>query len=159
MSAFTASVEGIGFWAPGLPSWQAALGHAAGNTPEAGHARPVPRLLAPNERRRAPPSVAVALDVALAACEAAGRDPASLSSVFASTHGALAITDYKCEVLATAPGACACAPPWWTARRAPATVRWRGTQPAMRWRRCFRCSTRSPPATTWCSCTPVPAAC
>lgn len=105
MSTFTASVEGIGFWAPGLPSWQAALGHAAGNTPEAGHARPVPRLLAPNERRRAPPSVAVALDVALAACEAAGRDPASLSSVFASTHGDLAITDYMCEVLATDPGA------------------------------------------------------
>src|SRR5690606_144763 len=63
------------------------------------------RLLAPNERRRAPPSVAVALDVALAACEDAGRDPAALSSVFASTHGDLAITDYMCATLADDPHA------------------------------------------------------
>ena len=60
-------------------------------------------MLAPNERRRAPESVAVALEVAHAACAMAGRDPASLPSVFACTHGDLAITDYMCETLATAP--------------------------------------------------------
>ena len=48
--------------------------------------------------------MAVALDVALAACTAAGRDPATLASVFTSTHGELAITDYMCETLATDPG-------------------------------------------------------
>jgi len=49
--------------------------------------------------------VAVALEVALAACRAAGREPAELPSVFASTHGDLAITDYMCATLAEDPRA------------------------------------------------------
>jgi hypothetical protein len=49
--------------------------------------------------------VAVALEVALAACAAAGRDPAQLPSVFASTHGDLAITDYVAATLASEPRA------------------------------------------------------
>ena len=101
----TASIAGIGFWARGLPSWESACSFMAdGRLPEAPPARPSPQLLAPNERRRAPETVAVALDVALAACTAAGRDPATLASVFTSTHGELAITDYMCETLATDPG-------------------------------------------------------
>ena len=105
MNTLTARIEGIGFWAPGLPSWQAAVDHVRDGTPPGDPGRPSPSLLAPNERRRAPPSVAVALEVALAACEAAGRDPASLPSVFASTHGDLAITDYMCATLADDPRA------------------------------------------------------
>lgn len=66
-------------------------------------ARPQPAILPPNERRRAPDSVAVALEVAQAACVNAGRNPARLPSVFASTYGDLAITDYMCGTLATAP--------------------------------------------------------
>jgi hypothetical protein len=66
-------------------------------------ARPQPSILPPNERRRAPDTVAVALDVALQACVNAGRDPAQLPSVFASTYGDLAITDYMCSTLARAP--------------------------------------------------------
>ena len=62
-------------------------------------------LLAANERRRAPETVAVALEVALAACSDAGRDPKRLPSVFASTHGDLAITDYMAETLAADPRA------------------------------------------------------
>jgi hypothetical protein len=68
-----------------------------------GRARPQPSLLPPNERRRAPDTVAVALEVAQAACANAGRDPARLPMVFASTYGDLAITDYMCSTLATAP--------------------------------------------------------
>jgi len=105
MNTLTACVEGIGFWADGLPSWQAAVDHVSRGTPVGQGGKPSPRLLAPNERRRAPPSVAVALDVALAACKAAGRDPATLPSVFASTHGDLAITDYMCATLADDPHA------------------------------------------------------
>ena len=105
MNTLTARIEGIGFWAPGLPSWEAALAHVREGTPPGEGGKPSPQLLAPNERRRAPPSVAVALDVALAACEAAGREPASLPSVFASTHGDLAITDYMCATLADDPRA------------------------------------------------------
>ncbi|GAB3736740.1 beta-ketoacyl synthase chain length factor [Luteimonas pelagia] len=104
MSSLAASIEGIGFWAPGLPDWAAARAFATGGE-AAGDAsgRPAPTLLPPNERRRAPESVAVALHVAMAACESAGRPPAGLPGVFASTHGDLAITDYMCATLAEAP--------------------------------------------------------
>jgi hypothetical protein len=71
-------------------------------TPAPG-ARPQPSILPPNERRRAPDTVAVALEVAQAACVNAGRDPAQLPSVFASTYGDLAITEYMCSTLARAP--------------------------------------------------------
>lgn len=102
----TATIEGIGFWAPGLPTWEAAQAFARdGTRPEAAPARPSPQLLPPNERRRAPDTVAVALDVALAACAMAQRDPKALPSVFASMHGDLAITDYMCTTLAGDPSA------------------------------------------------------
>ena len=101
MSPLIARIEGVGYWSKGLPSWRDAVAYAQdGALPDNAPARPSPQLLASNERRRAPESVAVALEVALAACEAAGRDPATLPSVFASTHGDLGITDYMCETLA-----------------------------------------------------------
>lgn len=100
MTTLIATIEGIGYWSRGLPSWDAARAFAADGTLSAETApRPAPQLLAPNERRRAPETVAVALEVALAACTAAGREPASLPSVFASTHGDLSITDYMCSTL------------------------------------------------------------
>jgi len=104
MSTLSATIEGIGFWTRGLPSWQAARDYAVrGTIPDGAPARPSPQLLAPNERRRAPDTVAVALEVALAACDAAGREPSALPSVFASMHGDLTITDYMCATLATQP--------------------------------------------------------
>lgn len=104
MTDLTATIEGIGFWTHGLPDWTSARDFVRdGHLPEDAPKRPTPQLLAPNERRRAPATVAVALDVALAACESAGRNPASLPSVFASTHGELAITDYMCATLADQP--------------------------------------------------------
>ena len=99
-----ATIEGIGFWSRGLPTWPAARAFAnGGSLDEAAPKRPSPQLLAPNERRRAPDSVAVALEVALAACTDAGRDPANLPSVFASMHGDLGITDYMCSTLVDTP--------------------------------------------------------
>ncbi|MDR0184348.1 beta-ketoacyl synthase chain length factor [Lysobacter arvi] len=106
MSRLEARIDGIGFWTRGLPSWTAAREFATdGTQPGDAPARPSPQLLPPNERRRAPETVAIALEVALAACEAAAREPASLPSVFASTHGELAITDYMCTTLAADPRA------------------------------------------------------
>lgn len=106
MTSLSATIEGIGFWSNGLPSWQAACDYARnGSLIEGTPARPSPQLLPPNERRRAPDTVAVALDVALAACQAAGRDPQTLPSVFASTHGELGITDYMAATLADDPRA------------------------------------------------------
>ena len=104
MTVLACTLEGIGFWAPGLPSWEAARAFARGGAADPdGPRKPSPRLLAANERRRAPETVAVALEVGLGACQAAGRDPASLPSVFASSQGDLVIADYMCATLADAP--------------------------------------------------------
>jgi hypothetical protein len=98
-------VCGIGAWATGMPGWDAMRAVARGEATPAADAprRPAPEMLPPNERRRAPDSVLLALDAAQAACRAAGADPAALSSVFASTHGDLTITDAMCATLARAP--------------------------------------------------------
>lgn len=98
-------VNGIAFWSPQLPSWEHARAACNGDytPPTTAAARPTPTLLAPTERRRAPDSVAVALEVAARACEQAELDPATLCSVFASTHGDLAVTDSVCETLAKTP--------------------------------------------------------
>jgi hypothetical protein len=99
------AVRGIGAFADGLPDWNAlaAFARGEGEKVEGAPKRPAPSMLPANERRRAPDSVLLALQVAQAACEAAGADPAALPSVFASTHGDLAITDAMCATLATAP--------------------------------------------------------
>ncbi|MGY0561528.1 beta-ketoacyl synthase chain length factor [Luteimonas sp. A277] len=106
MTALEARIDGVGFWTGGLPSWQAARDFVGGGPAvEDAPRKPSPQLLAANERRRAPATVAVALEVALAACQDAGRDPKALASVFASTHGDLAITDYMAATLADDPRA------------------------------------------------------
>ena len=98
-------IEGVGFWASRLPGWIAARDILTGRAqaPVAPVPRPSPALLPPAERRRAPDTVALALEVAARACEAAGRDPKTLASVFASTHGDLAISDAICDTLAKTP--------------------------------------------------------
>ena len=99
-------IDGIAFWA----SRPARLGdrarrdpRRAGGAGDIGASRPAPALLAPTERRRAPDTVALALEVASRACEAAGRSPQELPAVFASTHGDLAISDYMCATLVETP--------------------------------------------------------
>lgn len=98
-------IEGVGFWASRLPGWDVAREVLRGETkpPVAVATRPSPSLLPPAERRRAPDTVAVALEVAARACEGAGRDPKSLPSVFACTHGDLHISDNICDTLAKTP--------------------------------------------------------
>lgn len=101
----TVHLEGFALWSARLPGWDIARAVIRGEraAPEGSVARPAPTLLPPTERRRAPDTVAVALEVASRACEAAGRSPVDLPSVFASTHGDLAISDYMCATLATTP--------------------------------------------------------
>lgn len=98
-------VEGVAFWATWLPGWDIARAVIRGEAaaPTAASPRPAPTLLAPTERRRAPDTVAIALEVASKACEAAGRSPADIASVFASTHGDLAISDNMCATLVNTP--------------------------------------------------------
>jgi len=100
-----AYVAGIAFWSPRLPGWEIAAPVLAGRMPAPGAAvrRPTPALLPPTERRRAPDSVAVALEVAARACAAAELDAGQLASVFATAHGDLGITDYLCRTLVESP--------------------------------------------------------
>lgn len=105
MTTHTVHVAGISLWAPRLPGWAVAAPVLRGEAalPEAQAARPAPTLLAPTERRRAPDTVAIALEVAARACESAGVEPREVASVFATTHGDLAINDYMSETLARTP--------------------------------------------------------
>jgi hypothetical protein len=100
-----AHIESIAFWSTRLPSWELARRVLRGEcTPnDLAQPRPAPEMLAPNERRRAPDTVALALEVAAQACLSAKRTPQELSAVFASTHGDLAICDYMCATLAKSP--------------------------------------------------------
>ena len=100
-------VESVAFWAPTLPGADIARaafrGEGAPTDPPA--KRPAPEILAPAERRRAPDSVALALEVAAAAVRDSGRDAATLPAIFTSTHGDLTVNDYMCATLASQPTA------------------------------------------------------
>jgi hypothetical protein len=101
----TVFVEGVSLWASRLPGWDIAAAVLAGKaeSPAVAARRPMPEMLPPAERRRAPDSVALAIEVAARACAASTLDPARLPSVFATTHADLAITDYLCEMLVRTP--------------------------------------------------------
>jgi Beta-ketoacyl synthase, N-terminal domain len=101
----TLYVESVAFWAPGLPGWGAARAafRGEGGCLEPALARPAPELLAPTQRRRAPDTVVLALEVAARAVADAGLQATQLPSVFVSAHGDLAITDDMCKTLAEAP--------------------------------------------------------
>ena len=102
MSALTLHVEGIGLWSPRLGNFAALRARLAGEAPAAA-AAPAAALLPANERRRAPASVRLAVEVAGQALAMSGHDPATLACVFASAHGDQAITDEICPTLARAP--------------------------------------------------------
>jgi len=101
----TLFIDGIAFWAPTLPGWEAARAAFRGESaPLATPAkRPAPEILAPAERRRAPDTVALALEVAAGAVRESGLDAATLPSIFTSAHGDLAVNDYMCSTLASEP--------------------------------------------------------
>ena len=98
-------VQALGWWTPDWPDWAQAAAALRGEAvaPAEHQRRPAPRLLAANERRRAPDAVLMALQVAEEACAGAGADPATLPSVFTSAHGDLAIVDALCRTLAADP--------------------------------------------------------
>jgi hypothetical protein len=101
----TAFIEGLALWAPTLPGWDAARAAFRGESGPADPPlrRPPARLLPAAERRRAPQTVAFALEVAVEAVAGSGRRAHDLLSVFTSAHGDLATTDYLCRTLAQAP--------------------------------------------------------
>ena len=101
----TAFIDAIALWSPALPGWPAARAAFRGDVAPAVTPvqRPAAELLPAAERRRAPETVALALEVAQHAVAQAGIDPAALLSVFTSAHGDLGITDYVCRTLVNTP--------------------------------------------------------
>jgi hypothetical protein len=96
-------VEGIGLLGPGLPDWPSACAVLTGRAPyqAAPTVLPVPEQLPSAERRRASRIVKVTLAVGLQACRHAGRDPAGLANVFASSGGDGHNGHQICELLAS----------------------------------------------------------
>ena len=98
-------IAGIGVWSPDVKSWHEAAAALSGNVDIAANtaSRPAPSVLPATERRRAPESVLLGVEVAQQACAMAGIDPQTVPHIFASAHGELVINDYLCETLAKAP--------------------------------------------------------
>lgn len=105
MSRHTAFIEGVALWAPTLPSWTVARAALRGESAPLPTElrRPAAEGLAPAERRRAPDTVLLALEVAAQAVAHAGAEATTLLSVFTSAQGDLGITDHVCSALARAP--------------------------------------------------------
>ena len=112
MMALNLFVDGIALWTPQWPQWaaaQAALRAEAAfiaedlNPTQSLPQTPSPTLLTPAERRRAPATVALALEVAAAAAAMSGRNAAELPTVFTSAHGDLAINDAMCRAVIDTP--------------------------------------------------------
>ncbi|HZX71916.1 MAG TPA: beta-ketoacyl synthase chain length factor [Rhodanobacter sp.] len=103
MNALRVWVEGIGLWSPHLGDFAALRQVLAGERPAPPPKRPAATTLSPNERRRAPDSVLLAVEVAGQAVAMSKRDASILPCVFSSSHGDQPITDYMCATLAQAP--------------------------------------------------------
>lgn len=82
-------VAGMGVFAPGLPTWSVAEAVFRGDQPwtPADVDLPAPLLLPKNERRRASPTIRLALEVVQQATTSSGMTIGQLSSVFGSSSG------------------------------------------------------------------------
>lgn len=95
---------GLGVWSEAFSDWGGFCSVMQGDQIEAS-AAPAPQLIPAKERRRAPASVKMAVEVMDQACRMAALDPSSVATVFASAIGDMQITDYMCRTLATEPRA------------------------------------------------------
>ena len=102
MSLLRVSIRGVGLLGPGLASWTDALPVLRG---ESGYVEVAPTLvppprLPPAERRRAGPTIRLAMAIADAAVHQADVDPATLATVFAASGGEGSNCHTLCETLA-----------------------------------------------------------
>ncbi|HSB95254.1 MAG TPA: beta-ketoacyl synthase chain length factor [Spongiibacteraceae bacterium] len=96
-------IEGVGLLGPGLASWQQLSQIVRGIEPycAARTLLPAPTLLPPAERRRAVALVKLTLATGLEAVAHAGRDAATLPSIFTSSSGDGQNIHAICETLAS----------------------------------------------------------
>lgn len=95
-------VVGLGVWSESFSNWEEFCHVLSGGSAETGRTLK-PQAIAPNERRRAPLSVKMAVEVMDQACRMAALEPATVATVFASALGDMHITEYMCRTLADAP--------------------------------------------------------
>lgn len=95
-------ITGVGLWARGLSGWNEFLARSPNDFAgiDAAFSPPSPEAIPARERRRAPLSVRLAVEVAHQSCRMAGVDKALVASVFTSAMGDTDITDYLCRELA-----------------------------------------------------------
>lgn len=103
MSAMQIHVNGIGLWSPELRDFEDLRNQRDGAQTEERAARPPASVLPANERRRAPESVLLAIEVAGQAMAMSGLAASDVPCVFSSTYGDQSISDYMCATLASAP--------------------------------------------------------
>ncbi|MBI1906929.1 MAG: beta-ketoacyl synthase chain length factor [Rhodocyclales bacterium] len=103
MMTLTAYIRGVGVIGPGIADWPAlrALFAQGGVHEPAATQIPPLAVLPPAERRRVGNIVKLALATGLQTCTAAGVDPATLPTVFASSGGDGANCHTICETLAS----------------------------------------------------------
>ena len=95
-------IAGIGIWGHCFSNWQE-FSHGIQSGVWQPETRLQPQMIPARERRRAPQSVKLAVEVMSQACEMAQLDPSHAASVFSSSMGDMQITDYMCTTLATPP--------------------------------------------------------
>lgn len=103
MNTLRVYIEGVGLWSPQLADFAALDLILAGAEPVFSSAKPGAAMLPGNERRRAPESALLAVEVAGQAVLMSGRAAATLPCVWASSFGDQATTDYMCTALAHNP--------------------------------------------------------
>lgn len=95
---------GIGVWSDEFSGWEQLCARFAGKP--AREQEPLkPELISARERRRAPMSVKMAVEVMDQACRMAGADRSSIATVYAGAYGDLQNTDNMCRTLADSPRA------------------------------------------------------
>jgi hypothetical protein len=96
------AVVGLGAWSQRFASWEElAESLHSGRWRTESALEPV--RIAARERRRAPKSVKMAVEVMTQACEMAGLEPEDVATVFSSAMGDMQITDYMCSAVASPP--------------------------------------------------------
>ncbi|HKJ18402.1 MAG TPA: beta-ketoacyl synthase chain length factor [Xanthomonadales bacterium] len=95
-------IAGIGCWSPCFSNW-GELRKGFRDGVWADEAKLVPEILPPPERRRAPKTVKMAIEVLGQACTMSAIEPHKAAVVFSSAMGDMDITDAICSTLARQP--------------------------------------------------------
>jgi hypothetical protein len=96
------NIVGVGVWCEFFSNWDEFCSALAGGAASQATALQ-PELIPAKERRRAPLSVKMAIEVMDQACRMSALVPSEVATVFASVNGDVGITDYLCRTLDTAP--------------------------------------------------------